>query len=59
MGITFCAVAAEHPLAQHAARSNSLLAISSMSVEQGSVAEADLATMEKRGMPTDITVTHP
>ena len=59
MGITFCAVAAEHPLARHAARSNPELAVFVEECRQGSVAEADLATMEKRGMPTDITVTHP
>ena len=59
MGITFCAVAAEHPLAQHAARSNAQLAAFIDECRQGSVAEADLATMEKRGMPTGIAVTHP
>ena len=59
MGITFCAVAAEHPLAQHAARSNPQLADFIDECQQGSVAEADLATMEKRGMPTGIAVTHP
>ena len=59
MGITFCAVAAEHPLAQHAARANAQLAAFIDECRQGSVAEADLATMEKRGMPTGIAVTHP
>ena len=59
MGITFCAVAAEHPLARHAARSNPQLTAFVEECRQGSVAEADLATMEKRGMPTGISVTHP
>ncbi|PLY14846.1 MAG: leucine--tRNA ligase [Sedimenticola sp.] len=59
MGITFCAVAAEHPLAQHAARNNPELAAFNAECQQGSVAEADLATMEKKGMPTGISVTHP
>ncbi|MCP5417337.1 MAG: leucine--tRNA ligase [Chromatiaceae bacterium] len=59
MGITFCAVAAEHPLARHAARSNPELAEFIAECQHGSVAEADLATMEKRGMPTGISVTHP
>ncbi len=59
MGITFCAVAAEHPLAQHAARVNPQLAAFIDECQQGSVAEADLATMEKKGMPTGIAVTHP
>ncbi len=59
MGITFCAVAAEHPLARHAARSNPELAAFIEECRQGGVAEADLATMEKKGVPTGISVTHP
>jgi len=59
MGITFCAVAAEHPLAQHAARLDPKLAAFVEECRQGSVAEADLATMEKKGMPTGISVGHP
>ena len=48
MGVTFCAVAAEHPLAAHAARSNPKLAAFIEECKRGSVMEADLATMEKR-----------
>jgi leucyl-tRNA synthetase len=59
MGVTFCAVAAEHPLAQHAARDNPELATFIDECLQGSVAEADLATMEKKGLPTGISVIHP
>ena len=59
MGITFCAVAAEHPLAQRAARDNPQLAAFVDECMQGSVAEADLATMEKKGMPLGISVEHP
>ncbi len=59
MGVTFCAVAAEHPLAQYAAKNNPELAAFIDECLQGGVAEADLATMEKRGMPTGISVTHP
>ncbi len=59
MGVTFCAVAAEHPLAQYAARENPKLAAFIDECMQGGVAEADMATMEKRGMPTGISVTHP
>jgi len=59
MGVTFCAVAAEHPLAMHAARSNPQLAIFIEECKRGSVMEADLATMEKKGMPTGLTVDHP
>src|SRR2546421_10689243 len=59
MGVTFCAVAAEHPLATHAAQSNPSLASFIDECRHGSVIEADLATMEKRGMPTGLFVTHP
>jgi leucyl-tRNA synthetase len=59
MGVTFCAVAAEHPLAIHAAKSNPELAAFIEECKRGSVMEADIATMEKKGMPTGIDVTHP
>ncbi|TFW32531.1 leucine--tRNA ligase [Massilia horti] len=59
MGVTFCAVAAEHALAQHAARNNPALAEFIAECKKGSVIEADMATMEKKGMPTGLTVTHP
>ena len=59
MGVTFCAVAAEHPLAQHAARNNPELQAFIAECKLGSVIEADMATMEKKGMPTGLTVTHP
>ncbi len=59
MGVTFCAVAAEHPLAQHAAKNNPELQAFIAECKLGSVIEADMATMEKKGMPTGLTVTHP
>ena len=59
MGVTFCAVAAEHPLATLAAGSNPALAAFVEKCKQGSVMEADMATMEKEGMDTGLTVTHP
>ncbi|HKA39528.1 MAG TPA: leucine--tRNA ligase, partial [Burkholderiales bacterium] len=59
MGVTFCAVAAEHPLATHAARGNPKLAAFVEECKRGSVMEADLATIEKKGMPTGISVVHP
>jgi leucyl-tRNA synthetase len=59
MGVTFCAVAAEHPLATHAARNNPQLAAFIEECKHGSVMEADLATMEKKGLPTGIFVAHP
>ncbi len=59
MGVTFCAVAAEHPLATRAARDNPALAAFVEECKHGSVMEADMATMEKKGMPTGIFVSHP
>jgi leucyl-tRNA synthetase len=59
MGVTFCAVAAEHPLATHAAKSNPALAAFVDECKHGSVIEADLATMDKKGMPTGLYVKHP
>ncbi len=59
MGVTFCAIAAAHPLAMHAAKSNPVLADFLKECEQSGTAEADMATMEKKGMPTGINVIHP
>jgi leucyl-tRNA synthetase len=59
MGVTFVAVAAEHPLAAYAAGRDAELAAFVEECKRGSVMEADLATMEKKGMPTGIFVTHP
>ena len=59
MGVTFCAVAPEHALATLAAKSNPALAAFIAECKLGSVIEADMATMEKKGMPTGLFVTHP
>jgi leucyl-tRNA synthetase len=59
MGVTFCAVAAEHPLATRAAQNNPELTAFIEECKKGGVAEADIATMEKKGMPTGIFVSHP
>jgi leucyl-tRNA synthetase len=59
MGVTFVAVAAEHPLATRAAQDNPELAAFIAECKQGGVAEANLATMEKKGLPTGIFVAHP
>jgi leucyl-tRNA synthetase len=58
-GVTYVAVAAEHPLAQRAAADNPALAAFIHECRQGSVAEAELATMEKKGMDTGLVVYHP
>jgi leucyl-tRNA synthetase len=59
MGATYVAVAAEHPLATRAAENNPALAAFIAECKAGSVAEADMATMEKKGMPTGQFVIHP
>jgi leucyl-tRNA synthetase len=59
MGITFAAVAAEHPLAAEAARDNPKLAEFIEECKRGGVQEAELATMEKKGMATGLYVLHP
>ena len=59
MGATYVAVAAEHPLALHAAKTHSGLAAFIEECRHGGVTEAELATQEKKGMATGLTVTHP
>ena len=59
MGVTFCAVAPEHPLALHAARSNPRLAAFIEACQKGGTTEAELAAREKAGMFTGLYVTHP
>jgi leucyl-tRNA synthetase len=59
MGVTFIAVAAEHPLATAAARDNAPLAAFIDTCKRRSVMEADIATAEKKGIPTGIYATHP
>jgi leucyl-tRNA synthetase len=59
MGVTFCAVAAEHPLATHAARTNPALAAFIEECQHGGTTEAELAVREKEGMRTGLYVTHP
>ncbi len=59
MGATYVAIAAEHALATLAAQSNTKLADFIAECKRGSVAEADVATAEKKGMATGLFVTHP
>ncbi|CAB3763738.1 leucine--tRNA ligase [Paraburkholderia humisilvae] len=59
MGVTFCAVAAEHPLATRLAQDKPELLAFIDECKHGGVAEADMATMEKKGMATGFHVTHP
>ncbi|TAK89975.1 MAG: leucine--tRNA ligase [Burkholderiaceae bacterium] len=59
MGVTFCAVAPEHPLATHAAQNNPALAAFIEECKTGGNTEAELATQEKKGQRTGLFVTHP
>jgi len=59
MGVTFCAVAPEHPLAAHAAKGNPQLAAFIEECKKGGTTEAELALKEKEGLPTGLAVTHP
>ena len=59
MGVTFCAVAPEHPLAIHAALSNPKLAAFIEDCKSGGTTEAEIATQEKKGARTGLFVAHP
>jgi len=59
MGVTFVAIAAEHPLAARLAQGRPEIAAFIDECKKGGVAEADLATMEKKGIATGFTVVHP
>ena len=59
MGVTYVAVAAEHPMALQAAENNPTLKAFIEECRMGSVAEADLAVAEKKGMATGLFVKHP
>lgn len=59
MGVTYVAVAAQHPLALEAAKDNVALAAFIEECKAQTTAEADMATMEKKGVATGITAIHP
>jgi len=59
MGVTYVAVAAEHPLARRAAASDPALAAFIEECRQGGVSEAEIETMEKKGHPLGINALHP
>jgi leucyl-tRNA synthetase len=59
MGVTYVAVATEHPLAKKAAADNPDLQAFIDSCKAAGTAEADIATMEKRGMDTGYQAIHP
>lgn len=59
MGVTFCAVAPEHPLAQLAAKTQPKVAAFIEECKKGGTTEAELALKEKAGLPLGFTVKHP
>jgi len=59
MGATFMAVAAEHPIAAFAAKRDAKLAAFVEECRKGAVMEADLAQLEKKGMPTGLFCANP
>ena len=59
MGVTFCAVAPEHPLATQAAKNNAELAAFIEKCKLGGQSEADIATRDKEGLATGLFVKHP
>ncbi|KKA46282.1 leucine--tRNA ligase [Salinivibrio sp. KP-1] len=59
MGVTYVGIAAGHPLADAAAKNNPALAEFVQECRNTKVAEAELATMEKKGMATGLYATHP
>jgi leucyl-tRNA synthetase len=58
-GVTFCAVAPEHPLAELAARRDPRIAAFVEECKKGGTTEAELALREKAGLPLGLNVTHP
>ncbi|MFP4251458.1 MAG: leucine--tRNA ligase [Guyparkeria sp.] len=58
-GVTYLAVAADHPLAVAAAEQDEQVAAFREECRHTKVAEADMATMEKKGLPLGVTATHP
>ncbi|BCU06372.1 leucine--tRNA ligase [Allochromatium tepidum] len=59
MGVTYVAVAAEHPLAHRAAENNPALAAFIDECRKGGTSEAELETMEKKGHPLGLDAIHP
>lgn len=59
MGVTYVGIAAGHPLAEKASQNNPELAAFVEECRNTKVAEAELATMEKKGMDTGLRAIHP
>jgi len=59
MGVSYMAVAAEHPLAKAAAENNAVLRTFIDECKSGGTTEVEIETMEKKGMPLDVNLVHP
>ncbi len=59
MGVTYASIAAEHPIAIAVAKESPELAQFIQDCKTQSVSEADMATMEKKGMATGLEAIHP
>ena len=59
MGVSYLAVAAEHPLAHAAAENNTELRAFIEECKSGSTSELDIEMMEKKGMPLNVNIKHP
>ncbi|MGH8741990.1 MAG: leucine--tRNA ligase, partial [Burkholderiales bacterium] len=59
MGATFCAVAAEHPIAAFASERDPKVRVFVEECKRGPAMEAELAQIEKKGLPTGLYATHP
>lgn len=59
MGVSYVSLAAEHPIAQQLAEGNAEIAAFVQACKEQSVAEADMANMEKKGMDTGLKALHP
>lgn len=59
MGASYVSIAAEHPIALALSKDDAVIASFVAECKAQSVAEADMATMEKKGMDTGLTVNHP
>jgi leucyl-tRNA synthetase len=59
MGVTYCAIAAQHPLALQAAASDPHIAAFVKKQDNIKLAEADMATLEKEGIDSGIRAIHP
>ncbi len=59
MGVTYVSIAAEHPIAEYLAKDNETIAQFAAECKKQSVSEADMSSVEKRGIDTGLVAKHP